>query len=80
MGKVLIVSDNHGQIDTLKKIIAMEKPVDLVIHCGDSEMTDINFFAVHQDKQVLKDNWKDICEYIEEAFNRNVCIKKEDLN
>ena len=41
MGKVLIVSDNHGQIDTLKKIIAMEKPVDLVIHCGDSEMTDI---------------------------------------
>ena len=23
---------------------------------------------------------KDICEYIEEAFNRNVCIKKEDLN
>lgn len=29
-----------------------------------SEMTDINFFAVHQDKQVLKDNWKDICEYI----------------
>ena len=29
-----------------------------------SEMTDINFFAVHQDKRVLKDNWKDICEYI----------------
>lgn len=23
---------------------------------------------------------KDICEYIEEAFNRDVCIKKEDLN
>ena len=41
MGKVLIVSDNHGRIDTLKKIIDMEKPVDLVIHCGDSEMTDI---------------------------------------
>ena len=29
-----------------------------------SEMTDINFFAVHEDKQVLRDNWKDICEYI----------------
>lgn len=29
-----------------------------------SEMTDINFFAVHEDKQVLKTNWKDICEYI----------------
>ena len=23
---------------------------------------------------------KDICEYIEEAFERDVCIKKEDLN
>lgn len=41
MGKVLIVSDNHGRIDTLKKIIEAEKPLDLVIHCGDSEMTDI---------------------------------------
>lgn len=29
-----------------------------------SEMTDINFFAVHEDRQVLKANWKDICEYI----------------
>ena len=23
---------------------------------------------------------KDICEYIEEAFNKDICIKKENLN
>lgn len=39
MAKVLIVSDNHGRTETLKGIIAKEKPLDLLIHCGDSEFS-----------------------------------------
>lgn len=33
--KVLIVSDTHGNIMTLKKAIEKESPIDLFIHCGD---------------------------------------------
>lgn len=39
MSKVLIVSDNHGRTDTLEGIIAKEKPFDLMIHCGDNELS-----------------------------------------
>lgn len=35
--KVLVVSDTHGRIDKLKKILKKEKPVDVLIHCGDVE-------------------------------------------
>ena len=38
MAKVLIVSDNHGMTETLSDIIDREKPLDLMIHCGDSEL------------------------------------------
>lgn len=33
--KILIASDNHGHLMTLKKAIEMEEPIDLFIHCGD---------------------------------------------
>ena len=33
--KALIVSDTHGSLENLKKVIEIEKP-DRVIHCGDS--------------------------------------------
>lgn len=36
--KVLVVSDSHGNLDTIKNIIAHEKPFDLLIHCGDLEV------------------------------------------
>lgn len=35
MAKVIIVSDNHGDVGNLKEVIKCEKPFDLLIHCGD---------------------------------------------
>ena len=40
MAKVLIVSDSHGRTENLKGIISVEKPFDLMIHCGDVELSD----------------------------------------
>ncbi len=33
--KILVLSDSHGNIQKLKKIIEAEKIFDLLIHCGD---------------------------------------------
>lgn len=38
MAKVLIVSDSHGRLDTIKAIVSAEKKIDLLIHCGDLEI------------------------------------------
>lgn len=35
--KVLIVSDTHGYETNLHKVIEIEKPFDMLIHCGDLE-------------------------------------------
>ncbi len=35
--KILIVSDTHGRDHVLKNLLEMEKPIDLLIHCGDVE-------------------------------------------
>ena len=35
--KVLIVSDSHRRNENLMKVLEKEKPLDLVIHCGDAE-------------------------------------------
>lgn len=35
--KILIVSDTHRKNDNLIKILACEKPVDMLIHAGDAE-------------------------------------------
>ncbi len=33
--KILILSDSHGNMPVLKKILAKEMPCDYIIHCGD---------------------------------------------
>ena len=33
--KILVVSDTHGENGLLKKVVSREKPLDLLIHCGD---------------------------------------------
>ena len=33
--KILVVSDTHGSFYELKKAITAEKPIDVLIHCGD---------------------------------------------
>ena len=38
--KVLIVSDTHRHDENLEKVIKKIKPIDMLIHCGDSEGTD----------------------------------------
>ena len=38
--KVLIDSDTHRRDDNFYKVLAMEKPIDLLIHAGDSEGTE----------------------------------------
>ena len=35
--RVLIVSDTHRQNDNFLRVVERERPIDLVIHCGDSE-------------------------------------------
>lgn len=65
MAKVLIVSDNHGKKETLAGIIDKEKPIDLMIHCGDSEfsgglatlqkMADVPVYAVAGNCDIFSD-------------------------
>ncbi len=35
--RVLIVSDTHGRHETLIRVLCKEEPVDMLIHCGDTE-------------------------------------------
>ena len=35
--KILIVSDTHRKDDNLRRVIEEEKPIDMLIHLGDSE-------------------------------------------
>ena len=35
--KVLIVSDTHGRHERLLQVLRREEPVDMLIHCGDTE-------------------------------------------
>ena len=35
--KVLIVSDTHGRLENLERVIEMTKPIDALIHLGDVE-------------------------------------------
>ncbi len=36
--KIVLVSDNHGKRDVIKKILELHEDADYFIHCGDSEM------------------------------------------
>lgn len=33
--KIIIMSDTHGDIDEISRVIARERPFDMLIHCGD---------------------------------------------
>lgn len=35
--KILIVSDTHGYLENLDIVLEREKPIDMLIHCGDVE-------------------------------------------
>lgn len=39
--KILIVSDNHRQTNNFLKVYNQVSPVDLVIHCGDAEGSNV---------------------------------------
>ena len=45
--KIMIVSDSHGEMSNVTKAIKQEKPIDILIHCGDTEGTegDISLLA-----------------------------------
>lgn len=38
MEKILIISDNHGKLDRLQRIVEETGPYDLMLHCGDGEL------------------------------------------
>ena len=38
--KIMIVSDSHGQMENITRAIGMEKPLDMLFHCGDAEGTE----------------------------------------
>ncbi len=35
--KILVVSDSHGNNENIRKAIEIEKPFDILVHCGDIE-------------------------------------------
>ena len=35
--KILIVSDTHGRHENLMRVLREEEPLDMLIHCGDTE-------------------------------------------
>lgn len=41
--RILIISDTHRRNDNFLKLIKRMKPIDLLIHCGDSEMDEAYF-------------------------------------
>lgn len=45
--KIMIVSDSHRDMENITKAIEREKPLDMIIHCGDAEGTegDISLIA-----------------------------------
>lgn len=45
--KVLIFSDNHGDILTMNQIIEAEWPFDVLIHCGDAQCS-LDFVLKHR--------------------------------
>ncbi len=62
--KVVVASDNHGNLNDLKYILNYEKNVDYFIHCGDSEMhgEEISpFISVRGNNDYFSD-FMDICE------------------
>ncbi|MCL2050943.1 MAG: metallophosphoesterase [Lachnospiraceae bacterium] len=44
--KILIVSDTHRFIDNFKKAAEKVAPIDLLIHCGDSERNEETFSQI----------------------------------
>lgn len=38
--KILVVSDSHRNNENLFRVIEQEKPIDMLIHCGDAEGTE----------------------------------------
>ena len=44
--KVLIVSDTHGYDDNLYEVIEKEKPIDMLVHCGDIEHSVKNYLSI----------------------------------
>lgn len=45
--KIMIVSDSHGDMENITEAINREKPLDMLVHCGDAEGTegDISILA-----------------------------------
>ncbi|MBQ7563367.1 MAG: metallophosphoesterase [Lachnospiraceae bacterium] len=41
MKKVLVISDNHGRTELMYELVGLVKPVDLIVHCGDVEVPNI---------------------------------------
>ncbi len=47
--RILVVSDTHGDLRTLIKVVNSQPTAEIIIHCGDGE----------EQAQYLKDNYKD---------------------
>ena len=43
--KILVVSDDHGHMGTVMELAEREYPIDMLIHCGDSEDDIFAYFA-----------------------------------
>ncbi len=35
--KILVISDDHGNVGTILQVIEKESPIDILVHCGDSQ-------------------------------------------
>lgn len=50
--KILVLSDNHGDVNVVKKIIEDNKDADMIMHCGDLEASEREFPAM----EIVKGN------------------------
>ena len=47
--RILVVSDTHGDLNTLIRVVNSQPSAEIIVHCGDGE----------EQMQFLKDNYKD---------------------
>jgi uncharacterized protein len=85
-GKILVVSDSHGNLRKLDAIVRHEEPFDVLVHCGDG-VDDISKITIPGDTRVLKVTGNvDISRgyifertIVEELFGRRIMVTHGDL-
>ncbi len=72
--KALVVSDTHGDLETLKKVIEREKDANIIFHLGDGQEEVKEIKKLYINKTII-----DVCGNCDIGSNRP-CIVEYNLN